>query len=60
MKRKWVPFHEKSNWVDLDNAIISWNPSPKNETCIVERTIVEKEISIPKAMTFHLLKHMAN
>ena len=27
---------------------------------MVEKVIVLKEISIPKAMTFHLLKHMAN
>ena len=34
--------------------------STKIETCIVEKVIVPKEISIPKAMTFHLLEHMAN
>ena len=46
--------------MDLDTAIISWNPLPKLETCIVEKAIVSKEISIPKAMIFHLLEHMAN
>ena len=56
MKRKWIP----SNWVDLDTAIISWSSQSKLETCIVEKTMVPKEISIPKAMTFHLLEHMAN
>ena len=60
MKRKWVPLNEPSNWMDLDMAIISWNPPSKLETCIVEKAIVPKEISIPKAMTFHLLEHMAN
>ena len=60
MKRKWIPSNEPSNWVDLDTAIISWSPQSKLETCIVEKTMVPKEISIPKAMTFHLLEHMAN
>ena len=27
---------------------------------MVEKAIASKEISIPKAMTFHLLQHMAN
>ena len=27
---------------------------------MVEKQVVQKEISIPKAMTFHLLEHMAN
>ena len=57
MKRKWVPSNEPSNWVDLDTAIISWSPPPKLETCIVEKAIVPKEISILKAMTFYLLEH---
>ena len=60
LKRKWIPSYEPSNWVDLDTAITSWVPSPKIETCMVEKHIVQKEISIPKAMTFHLLEHMAN
>jgi hypothetical protein len=60
LKRRWIPSYEPSNWVDLDTAITSWVPSPKIETCMVEKTIVQKEISIPKAMTFHLLEHMAN
>ena len=46
--------------MDLDTAIISWSPPSKLETCIVEKAIVPKEIFIPKAMTFHLLDHMAN
>ena len=60
MKRKWIPSNEPSNWVDLETGIISWNPPSKFETCIVEKALVPKEISIPKAMTFHLLEHMAN
>ena len=60
MKRKWIPSNEPSNWVELDTAIISWSPPPKLKTYIVEKAIVPKEISIPKAMTFHLLEHMAN
>ena len=60
MKQKWVPSNEPSNWVDLDTAIISWSPPSKLDTCIVEKAIVPKEISIPKAMTFHLLEHMIN
>jgi len=27
---------------------------------MVEKHVVQKEISIPKVMTFHLLEHMAN
>ena len=46
--------------MDLNIAIISWSPPPKLQTCIVEKAIVPKEISIPKAMTFHILEHMAN
>jgi hypothetical protein len=46
--------------VDLDTTITSWVPSPEIETCMVKKHIVQKEISIPKAMTFHLLEHMAN
>ena len=46
--------------MDLDTTIISWSPLPKLETCIVEKAIVPKEISIRKTMTFHLLEHMAN
>jgi hypothetical protein len=60
MKRRWIPSYEPSNWVDLDTTIILWNLSSKSETCIVEKTTMEKEIFIPKAMTFHLLEHMAN
>ena len=60
MKRKWIPSNEPSNWVDLETKIISWNPPSKFETCIVEKALVPKEISIPKAMIFHLLEHMAN
>ena len=30
------------------------------ETSAVEKVVTSKEISIPKAMTFHLLLHMAN
>ena len=60
MKQKWVPLNESLNWVDLDMAIISWSPLLKLKTCIVEKTILPKEISIPKAMTFHLLEHMEN
>ena len=46
--------------MDLETTIISWSAPPKLETCIVEKAIVPKEIPIPKAMTFHLLEHMAN
>ena len=60
MKQKWIPSHEPSNWVDLETAIISWCPPLKTETSIVEKIVAPKEISIPKAMTFHLLQHMAN
>ena len=60
MKQKQVPSNEPSNWVNLDTTIISWSPPPKLETCIVEKAIVPKEIFISKAMTFHLLEHMAN
>ena len=60
MKQKWIPLNEPSNWVDLETAIISWSPLLKTETFAVEKTVVSKEISIPKAMTFHLLQHMAN
>ena len=60
MKQKWISLNEPSNWVDLDTAIISWSPSPKLETCIVEKAIVPKKISIPKSMTFHLLEYTAN
>ena len=44
MKRKWIPSNEASNWVDLETGIISWNPPPKFETCIVEKALVPKEI----------------
>ena len=60
MKRKWIPSNEPSNWVDLEIAIISWSPPLRTETSAVEKAIAPKEISIPKAMTFHLLQHMAN
>ena len=56
MKQKWIP----SNWVDLEMAIISWSPPLKTETSAVDKAVTSKEISIPKAMTFHLLQHMAN
>ena len=46
--------------MDLEIAIISWSPSAKLETCIIEKAIVPKEISIPKTMIFILLEHMAN
>ena len=46
--------------MDLDTTITSWVPSSQIEICMVEQHIVQKEISIPKAMTFHLLEHMAN
>ena len=60
MKQKWIPLNEPSNSVDLETAIISWNPPLKLETSAVDKAIAPKEISIPKAMTFHLLQHMAN
>ena len=60
MKQKWIPSNKLSNWVDLEMAIISWNPSLKTETSTVEKVVASKEISIPKAMTFHLLQHIAN
>ena len=60
MKRKWILSNEPSNYVDVETAIISWNPPLKTETSAVEKVIAPKEISIPKAMTFHLLQHMAN
>ena len=60
MKRKWIPLNEPSNWVDLETAIISWSPPLKTETSAVDKAVAYKEISIPKAMTFHLLKHMEN
>ena len=41
-------------------AIISWSPPLKTETSAVGKAVASKEISIPKAMTFHLLHHMAN
>ena len=59
MKQKWIPSHEPSNWVDLKTAIISWSPL-KIETYGVEKTVAPKEISIPKAITFYLLQHMAD
>ena len=34
--------------------------SSENKTSAVEKVVAPKEISIPKAMTFHLLHHMAN
>ena len=60
MKRKWIPSNEPLNWVDLETAIISWSPPLKTETSMVEKTVAPKEISILKAMTFHLLQHMEN
>ena len=60
MKRKWIPSNEPSNWVDLETAIISWSPPLRTETSAVDKAVASKEISIPKAMTFHLLQHMAN
>ena len=60
MKQKWIPSNKPSNWVDLETTIISWSPPLKTETFVVEKTIVPKGISIPKAMTFHLLQHVAN
>ena len=59
MKRKWIPSNEPSNWVDLETAIISWSPPLRTETSAVDKAVASKEISIPKAMTFHLLQHMA-
>ena len=55
MKQKWIPSHEPLNWVDLETTIISWSPSLKTETCVVEKAIALKGISIPKAVIFHLL-----
>lgn len=46
--------------MDLDTTIILLNFSFKNETYIVEKTTIEKEKSIPKAMRFHFWKHVAN
>ena len=60
MKQKWIPSNEPSNWMDLEMAIISWSPPLKTKTCAVEKVVAPKEISIPKAMTFHLLQYMAN
>ena len=60
MKRKWILSNEPSNWMDLETAIISWNPPLKSETSTVDKAFAPKEISIPNAMTFHLLQHMAN
>ena len=60
MKRKWILSNEPSNWMDLETAIISWSPPLKTETFVVAKAIAPKEISIPKAMTFLLLQHMAN
>ena len=60
MKQKWIPSNEPSNWVDLETTIISWSSPLKTETSAVDKAIAPKEISIPKAMTFHLLQHMAN
>ena len=34
--------------------------SSKTKFCMVEKAAMPKEISIPKAMTFHLLEHMTN
>ena len=59
MKQKWIPSQEPSNWVDLETAIISWSPF-KTKTSGVEKAVAPKKISIPKAITFHLLQHMAN
>ena len=60
MKRKGIPSNEPSNWVDLETTIISWSPPLRIETSTVDKVVAPKEISIPKAMTFHLLQHMAN
>ena len=60
MKRKWIPSNEPSNWVDLETAIISWSPPLRMETSAIDKTITPKELSIPKAMTFHLLQHIEN
>ena len=46
--------------MDLETAIISWSPPLRTETSAVDKAIAPKEISIPKAMTFHLLQHMGN
>ena len=46
--------------MDLETAIISWRLPLRTETSAVEKAIAPKEISIPKAMTFYLLQHMAN
>ena len=54
MKQKWILLNKPSNWVDLETAIISWSPPLKTETSAVEKAVAPKEISIPKAMTFHL------
>ena len=60
MKQKWIPSNEPSNSVDLETAIISWSPPLRAKTSGVDKAVAPKEISIPKAMTFHLLQHMAN
>ena len=60
MKQKWIPSNEPSNWVDLETTITSWRLPLRTKTSAIEKAIAPKEISIPKAMTFHLLQHMAN
>ena len=60
MHRKWEPSYEPADWMDVDVAITSWeNQSKKSETCIVDGIRTEREISIPKAQTYHLIQHMA-
>ena len=46
--------------MDLETAIISRSPPLRTKTFTVDKAVAPKEISIPKAMTFHLLQHMAN
>ena len=46
--------------MDLETTIISWSPPLRIEPSAIDKAVVQKEISIPKAMTFYLLQHIAN